>query len=931
MARGRRKPAQPSSKSNWPKCRWCKQRRDGRGIEKHQALCRADHEFLRHKSRRRPAANLNTHTTSEGSDPASRHQSPEPMDLDPPDGGDPGVDPNDDFVGPRLPGEYFKIIPHPHSTDTTPIIIPLDGSAKSATETSFSSELPHDTPWFPFRSRADFEVTEIATTGGLNPELTNKLLNGATNEWGTGKSRLTIRTSEDMRATLASARKYGVTFKPASVFAKYKGVTQEIKFEYRDPWDWITNLLDDATLSSTAMYNSVRKFYCEGSIDVVHEERVIDEPNTADTWAEYESELPEPDPYPHCFLPLHWWLDEGLVTKRITMHPMVMRAVIQPGNIRNASGNGGGVLVGYMTAVRDPADPSNRNTPQTLEFARYKMEIYQKVLKIIFASLKSRSWSGEPIRCPDGLVRVFHPGILINSLDGKEAAYFNACRAALAKFPCPKCLVEKCDLHKITTTFTLRTSATMKAAVIKALKQETKTDTERILKSFGLHGVHHCLWDFRFCDPYTAYSYDTLHSDDLGKWGHHLWTLLLQILEERGGKSSLAEYMRRFPRWANLKHFNHVTTVHFTDGQSFYDILKCILPCIVQLFGANDPLVHCIRAYQRTRIMTGMHCMPESRLKRLIVFIQDYEYWCERVSAVYNKDFSFFKQHALSHVVRDIRGKGTTNHGSTRPGEGFQQEAREAYARTNKKDAAHQMVRVDETQEAIARIRMHLNNYDRAQRKSQDLDEDVDETPVDTHDGAHWAFGAPVPGRLLNSRALEENHPHSAAFQNFDFRLRLFIAETFPEEHIKLEDTIMIRSFKCVHISYRSLEDWRGAQDIMRCNSSFHGEARFDCLLVNFTDPGLHFARLRSLLRCHLPSGRRVDIALIRMFEKSRWKPRTLWAGCQIRDEAKEYSFLSMEHVIRGALLTPVSGASMEPTHIFIDTVDADMFLRADQ
>jgi Plavaka transposase len=117
------------------------------------------------------------------------------------------------------------------------------------------------------------------------------------------------------------------------------------------------------------------------------------------------------------------------------------------------------------------------------------MEVYQKVLGVIFSSLKSRSWSGEPIRCPDNLVRVFHPGILIESLDGKEAAYFNACRAALANFPCPKCLVHKSDLHRITGNFTLRTTQTMKAVVVKALKTGTKTHRENLLKSYGLHGI----------------------------------------------------------------------------------------------------------------------------------------------------------------------------------------------------------------------------------------------------------------------------------------------------------------------------------------------------------------------------------------------------------------------------------------------------------
>ncbi|KAJ7797350.1 hypothetical protein B0H14DRAFT_3093169 [Mycena olivaceomarginata] len=837
------------------------------------------------------------------------------MDVDPPF--EPVIDENEEqnFVGPLLPGAYFKIIPHPHSTNPTPSIIPLSTRLASIVR---SDDLPKQAniPWFPFRTRADFGVAEIAMKDGLNPEFTNKLLTGVSNKWGTGRSRVTIQNSDQMQQVLASARKYGVKFKPGSVFASYKGKRYEIKFEYRDPWEWIITLLNDDTLGPTSIYNSVRKYLLllSSSRSVVHQERIIDEPNTADTWAKFESELPEPDPFPHCLLPLHFWLDDGLVTKRVSMKPMVFRPVFQPSNIRNASGNGGGVLGGYMPPVCDPSDPTNRNTRQTLEFAKYKMEMYQKVLQVIFSSLKTRSWSGEPIRCPDNLVRVFHPGILIESLDGKEASYFNACRAALANFPCPKCLVHKSDLHRITREFTLRTTPTMKAVVVKAVRKTTKTEKENILKSYGLHGVQHFLWNFRFSDPYAAYSYDTLHSDDLGKWGHHLWPLLLDELEKLKQKGPFAENMRRFPRWPDLKHFNQVTTVHFTDGQSFYDILKCVLPCIVQLFPAKNSLVHWIRAYERYRIMVGMNCMPESRLQRLDTFIEEYEHWCSRVAEAYGKDFDFFKQHASSHVVRDIPANGTTNHGSTRPGEGFQQEAQEAYSHTNGKDAAHQMSRFDETQEAIARIRMTIDNYDKSQHEAEEKDEELDETPVDPQDTAHWAFGAPVPGHLINSRALEE--------LNDTIMVGFFLLHEFAQIFIKCQQ---MRNFKCVHISYQSLEDWRGARDILRCNPSFHHNVRYDYLLTR-----LHCTRLRALLRCTLPSGRQIDIALVRMSQTSRWKPRILWAGCQIRDEAKEFSFLSMEHVIRGALLAPVSGASNEPTHFLIDTVDADMFLRAD-
>lgn len=65
--------------------------------------------------------------------------------------------------------------------------------------------------------------------------------------------------------------------------------------------------------------------------------------------------------------------------------------------------------------------------------------------------------------------------------------------------------------------------------------------------------------------------------------------------------------MGKFPAWNNLKHFNYVSTVSFTDGQSFYDILKVIqmlsfavLSSLTKLLG----LVH-----------TSMYCAaPSSKL-----------------------------------------------------------------------------------------------------------------------------------------------------------------------------------------------------------------------------------------------------------------------------------------------------------------------------
>ena len=108
----------------------------------------------------------------------------------------------------------------------------------------------------------------------------------------------------------------------------------------------------------------------------------------------------------------------------------------------------------------------------------------------MFQSLQSRSHNGDAHLCADGIIRVLYPGILIESQDAEEAAYFCGCRAAGANHPCPKCLISHSDLHNITgKTATLRTTENMREVIARSLKAKTKGAKEDILKSHGLHNV----------------------------------------------------------------------------------------------------------------------------------------------------------------------------------------------------------------------------------------------------------------------------------------------------------------------------------------------------------------------------------------------------------------------------------------------------------
>ena len=131
-----------------------------------------------------------------------------------------------------------------------------------------------------------------------------------------------------------------------------------------------------------------------------------------------------------------------------------------------------------------------------------------------------------------------------------------------------------------------------------------------------------------------------------------------------------------------------------------------------------------------------------------------------------------------------------------------------------------------------------------------------------------------------------------------------------------------------VVLKFQSLEDWTEGRDILRCNTSFHGEPRFDCVIIHDDAPDLSVARLCDLFHCILPSKKHIDLALVHRFSHSHWKPKTVWSGCRVLDEDVESSLVFMDYILRGALLCPVTQHKDEKSHYFIDTVDADIFLR---
>lgn len=128
---------------------------------------------------------------------------------------------SDSIYGPSLPNAYIKIAPHPHSIDTTTVIIPLTNLTHSASSSNWTPRFipkPSSRPWAPFTTLDDFKYTETAVIGLLSNDVVDAQLSGFNSQWAKGGSRLTIRNHTDMKQAIARARKYVVQVNPLRSF-----------------------------------------------------------------------------------------------------------------------------------------------------------------------------------------------------------------------------------------------------------------------------------------------------------------------------------------------------------------------------------------------------------------------------------------------------------------------------------------------------------------------------------------------------------------------------------------------------------------------------------------------------------------------------------------------------------------------------------------
>ncbi|KIJ49008.1 hypothetical protein M422DRAFT_246784, partial [Sphaerobolus stellatus SS14] len=283
--------------------------------------------------------------------------------------------------------------------------------------------------------------------------------------------------------------------------------------------------------------------------------------------------------------------------------------------------------------------------------------------------------------------------------------------------------------------------------------------------------------------------------------------------------------MKQVPRWNGLKHFQAVAAIDFADGNSYRDILKCILHCIVDILPRNSAVIQAIRFCGIIRAIASLNPINEEHIEYLEKCLPKYEKVCSHLSADLDKNYNYPKHHNLLHLPEDLHAKGSTVSYTTRPREGFQQEVKQAYDQTNFKNTEPQMTRIDENQEAIARIRTAVDIHDKLMdiALQEENITDGDECPEPIISQNHWSLGSPL--RTISAKQFELRQVGRPGFGHFEKKLRSFLSDNIDAQEKPLEP-LEITAYQCLYLRYRSIEDWQEKQDVLRCNQDFHGQPR---------------------------------------------------------------------------------------------------------
>ncbi|KAG1858282.1 hypothetical protein C8R48DRAFT_748763 [Suillus tomentosus] len=814
----------------------------------------------------------------------------------------------------------IKVEHHPNSGIPTKVHAFGDFKRHPAHYSSWSAPEPDAQPWRPFKSRLEFDIAEIALEAALNNAQTDRLLDICC-RCAQQSEKFTFQNHKDVRAKWDAASQ---RFTKDVVSIPFADASWDFDVYYRDLWEWATDLLHDPYLFPHFHFDAQRLSKFNGRSF----EHFVDEPFTAQNFWDAQSQLP-PDAKPLAFI---LYADKTKLSSFANL----------PTDIRNGQGTGGGYVVGWLPVVKEDKQHSGKPA-----WANFKATVWHKCFERILSSLAAKSNMGQWLECLDRLQRCFFPLILILSSDFEEQSTMSLTRGVRALWPCPVCLVPHDKLSDTSHCYPCRTSRDSQAILATARAKETAEEREEILKEYGLRDILNALWTMKSTDVHRALSWDKLHFHSGGEWSDHLWVELQKHISSLGRDkiSQVDKNYQAFPRWRDQKHPNQVMNIAFTDNSVHEDISKMIIYATHDILPEQDCplgylLLRCVRLY----LELDMYASLEVHTAETIssgrhthrMFSAILHQYIDKTADENGKNWNFPKLHMDLHIFDDVEAKGATRNYNTKPNEKMHGSLKDSYLlRTNFRDVAEQILRINQWQVVADRIRRHLFEFDEHQRQlyaddllesEEDFIAHVVERPISTNSFFHVKLGSKQPSETFD--AIEKLHQDDQVFHNFRINLNEFLNILLPSSDIPLpEGNNKITEHRFLRVNYESMVDWCQHTDYLRCNPLFFGSPHFDCVFIRQTEDKVILGQLLFLFEC-LIGDRNFPLALIHPFDaptgQCSRKDRDLNLFRVRARRRAEAWFFSVRSIIRGALLVPDGPLD----YLVVDTVDTDMFLR---
>ncbi|KAF5338294.1 hypothetical protein D9758_015755 [Tetrapyrgos nigripes] len=798
-----------------------------------------------------------------------------------------------------------------------------------------ASDLWHPTdftPWKPFRSRLDFEVAEFALHAGLSSSLTEDLIKllSCCRDKPDPDDLFTIESASEMQKLWDLAAIKTLQFQKAPIKVEYKGEPKTFDVHFRPLSEWVEEIATSQKLAPYLNWDArvLSKF------DGQKWERFIEEPWTADSWWRIQHELPKTaKPF---FIILY--ADKNKLSSFGTQkgYPVIARCANLPSDIRNGTGLGGGRLVDEDTA----------ETGKT-GFVNFKNAVWHASVRKILESIIPHSETGCSLKCGDNHTRCLFPIPYILSSDYEEQCVMALIRGLGGLCPCPKCLVPSHELSDLSKLFPARDVQETRLLMTKVFASKTNTEKDNLTKEFGLRPVANVFLDVNFMDPYMASSFDELHFGSGGTWDDHLFAQFKRHLDEIAGQGARAAAVKidsRFsnmPSWSTLNHFKAVTNVSFNDGSKHRDISKIFLYAAHDVFQSTAAfqLLRCLRAYLNINMYGSLDLQTESTIsegrKAVLTFsemISIYEPMSARSEndEVAKKSWNFIKMHYHTHWFDDILGKGVSRVFGTKINEKMHGPLRKIYhERTNFKNVADQITRIQHQFMVSVTIRSTLNDLDDYSNRSE-------EDKLDQGGIVKENFYLGGNQKDIALQDLENHHKTDSSFLRFRIRLGEFLSRYLPahgiplpgNKAIKFKASDLISPYQYLKTYFQSLETWRPEVNWLRCNPSFYGKPRFDFVLFHATEDEFVFAQLLYLFTCRVGDGA-YPVALVQPYKvvRNRNASDRRLGLLRIRKEAST-EFIPIQSIVQGILAPAVDDSSGSADRFVMDVLDGDLFLR---